>query len=163
MINYGPTDFEADLDLLAQKLMACQGLAGIGNWPFDKIYGIPRGGLPVAIALSNRMGLPLTDDPNQEKVLIVDDLVDSGATMLKYRGDRGQCFACLHVKPHSPRPEFFAREIPNEWIRYFWEGEEATIEENITRCLQFIGEDPTFQEFTKPLEDFLKRVKEGGA
>lgn len=161
MINYGPTDFEADLDILAQKLTTCQGLAGIGNWPFNKIYGIPRGGLPVAIALSNRMGLPLTDNPNQERVLIVDDLVDSGATMEKYRGDRGQCFACLHVKPHSPRPEFFSREIPNEWIQYFWEKDASdTVEENIVRCLQFIGEDPTREGLIETPARIIRAWKE---
>lgn len=135
MIVYSADDFKKDLDLLISKLVTPK-----WNDLFRRVYGVPRGGVPVAVAISERMGIPLTIDPTDPKTLIVDDLVDSGTTMLKYKG---LPFACLHVKPHSPRPDFFAREIPNEWIHYFWEAEEKPAEDHIVRCLEYIGEDPT--------------------
>lgn len=135
MITYTPEDFKSDLNLLIPQLVTPK-----WNDHFRKVYGVPRGGVPVAVALSERMEIPLTTNPYEPKTLIVDDLVDSGATMAKYPGVP---FACLHVKPHSPKPEFFAREIPNEWIHYFWEAEEKPAEDHIVRCLEYIGEDPT--------------------
>ena len=41
------------------------------------IYGMPRGGLPLAVALSNMLNLPLLMAPI-EKCLIVDDIFDTG-------------------------------------------------------------------------------------
>lgn len=141
MIHYTPAEFNDDIQILAAILMKHMAQKDrVFNPVFDKIYGVPRGGLPVAIAIGERLGLELTDNPDQEKVLVVDDLVDSGITMKRFPNNR---FACLHVKPHSPRPNFFAREIPNEWIKYFWEAEEPPIQDHIVRCLQYIGEDPT--------------------
>ena len=134
MINYSPMDFKSDLDVLVAKLST-----PFHNDLFRKVYGVPRGGVPVAVAISERMQIPLTMDPTEPKVLIVDDLVDSGRTRNRYPG---KPYACLHIKPHSPEPDFFAKRIPNDWINYFWEAEEPPIQDHIIRCLQFIGEDP---------------------
>lgn len=141
MIHYTPAEFSEDVRVLCHKLSAYRALNG-GSYdsPFTKVYGVPRGGLPVAVAVGERIGLELTDNPDQERVLVVDDLVDSGRTMKRFPN---KPFACLHVKPHSPQPDFFAREIPNDWISYFWEAEEPPIQDHIIRCLQYIGEDPT--------------------
>ena len=46
------------------------------------IYGVPRGGLVVAVMLSHRLNLPLTNKINS-KVLIVDDISDRGDTLTK--------------------------------------------------------------------------------
>ena len=156
MIIYRPKDFEEDIDLLAEKLRAYNVAAGLGNG-FKTLYGIPRGGVPVATALAGVLGLCLTDNP-AEADLIVDDLIDSRATMSKFPG---KPFACLHVKPHSPRPQFFAKLIPNEWIKYFWEGEDTnTIQKNLVRCLQFIGEDPTREGLLETPNRIVKAWKE---
>ena len=53
------------------------------------VYGIPRGGLFLAVALSYRMGLPLLRDPAR-RCIIVDDLFDTGESLrraLKTLGD----------------------------------------------------------------------------
>ncbi|MDR0920679.1 MAG: phosphoribosyltransferase [Oscillospiraceae bacterium] len=54
------------------------------------IYGIPKGGIPFAVALANFSHLPLllkasdiTDD-----TLVVDDILDSGDTLLKFNNLR---------------------------------------------------------------------------
>lgn len=44
------------------------------------IYGIPRGGLSLAVALSNRMDYPMVMHPTPG-CIILDDIMDSGETM----------------------------------------------------------------------------------
>lgn len=140
MINYSVNQFQQDITNLCIQIDEYNAQAGTKDKIIRRVYGVPRGGLPVAIALSERMGLILVDDPHTPQTLIVDDLVDSGSTMNRFPG---KPFACLHVKPHSPRPTFYAMAVPNEWINYFWEAEEPPIQDHIRRCLQYIGEDPT--------------------
>lgn len=47
------------------------------------VYGVPRGGLPLAIAISHRLSVPLLNTP-QEKALWIDDIVETGVTLRKY-------------------------------------------------------------------------------
>ncbi len=44
------------------------------------LYGVPRGGLPLAVALSHRLDLPVLKEP-QEHMILVDDIYDSGRTI----------------------------------------------------------------------------------
>lgn len=44
------------------------------------IYGVPRGGLPLAVALSHATGLPLSVHP-EWRMVCVDDIVDKGYTL----------------------------------------------------------------------------------
>jgi len=50
------------------------------NKAIKNIYGICRGGWPIAVKLSHITGLPITQKPNQKNTAIVDDILDSGAT-----------------------------------------------------------------------------------
>jgi xanthine phosphoribosyltransferase len=45
------------------------------------IYGVPRGGLPIAVALSHRLNIPLLMAPD-DNIIIVDDIWDTGKTLL---------------------------------------------------------------------------------
>lgn len=47
------------------------------------VYGIPRGGLVFAVMLSHRLSIPLLMSPT-EGCLIVDDICDSGETLVHY-------------------------------------------------------------------------------
>ena len=51
---------------------------------FSGVYGIPRGGLCLAVALSHSLGLPITNEP-KNNYLIVDDIYDTGSTLQKIR------------------------------------------------------------------------------
>jgi len=51
---------------------------------FKNVYGIPRGGLVVAIKLSHLLDIPLTFRLSKN-TLVVDDIVDSGKTLRKYK------------------------------------------------------------------------------
>ena len=93
---------------------------------YQYIYGIPRGGLIVALLLSYKTNMPLIYDyqiisnEHRSKVLVVDDIVDSGMTRSQFMNNK---FACLHLKPWArPKPDFFAR-LTKDWIVYPWEEE----------------------------------------
>lgn len=132
--HYSLGEFERDIEILASKIIADN---------YTALYGVPRGGIPVALALSKITGLPLTEWPEEEddSILVVDDLVDSGATRDKYHNND---FACLHIKDHTPAlsiPEYYI-DKKSCWIEYWWETNETPIEDSITRLIEYIGDDP---------------------
>ena len=139
-IYYSPSNFYLDVRKLSAQIKD-------SNITFTNIFGIPSGGVPLATALSSLLDIPLCEDPlmyivNNQEVLIVDDVTDSGETLLKYADF---CCAVIHHKPKSKRyPVFAAHRNVTEWIHYFWEGSEIkdSITNNITRVIQYIGEDP---------------------
>lgn len=108
-------DFDAATKLLAEKIVR----AGLR---FANVYGIPRGGLIVAVALCHRLDLPLLTDAGKigPDTLVVDDICDSGKTLLPYVG---KCTtAALHVVPGAcVRPDFFVRVRVSDWVIYPWE------------------------------------------
>jgi len=59
-----------------------------------------------------------------ENCLIVDDLVDTGATLDFIRGRTRNCtFATVFAKPQgAPKVDLYAREVPQDtWIRFPWD------------------------------------------
>ena len=93
---------------------------------FHSIYGIPRGGIMVAVRLSHILNLPiLLDNPfpfKQEHVLICDDISDSGKTLIPYKS-AGYKIATLHYRNVSEiKPDFFYSYVAHKkWINYSWE------------------------------------------
>jgi len=99
-------------------------------------YAVPRGGVPVAYLLGGMVpGLLLVDTPAEADVFI-DDLIDSGAT-------------CEQLCDEYPGKPFFAlidkrtdETYGGQWVVFPWEKDaDGSFENNITRLLQFIGED----------------------
>jgi len=108
-----------------------------------KIYGVPRGGVPVAYMLAGLMPttFELADDPNLAAVY-VDDIIDSGSTAEKWKkAHPSKHFFAMIDKLNSSGAAF-----KDAWIVFPWErGDEKEtegIEDNIVRLLQYIGEDP---------------------
>lgn len=117
----------------------------------DTIVGITRGGLIPAVLLSNQLGIPMTtveysssrgegDNKNHSndlpkikgnKILLVDDLVDSGHTMKElkdhYISQGHEVFtAVIHYKDRHNgvhEPDVWAVKVSEnfEWITYDWE------------------------------------------
>lgn len=86
-----------------------------------KIYGVPRGGLILAVALSHRLGLPLSDTVDHE-TLWVDDIVDSGATLRLVLGHC--CDYCCWVTRLQPVPVLLQAPIQlncESWVLFPWE------------------------------------------
>lgn len=115
-----------------------------------RVVGISRGGLPLGVAMSHRLGLPFTpvtaksysgkrqgeivcETPTEAlkkcsgHILLVDDLADSGRTfdflMTKIRNLTGADFttATLYYKETSIiKPDFFIEQT-DQWIVFPWE------------------------------------------
>lgn len=110
---------------------------------YKSIYPIPRGGYFTAIELSRLLNTPIECDKANidHTTLVVDDICDSGKTIKEFDGyDTAVAF----VKERSlNKVSFFGRIVPeNDWL-VFPDEHETTVEENITRILEYIGEDPT--------------------
>jgi len=100
--------------------------------PGNTIYGVPKGGMIAAGFLEQATITPYPDEAN----IILDDIVDSGRTRQKY----------LDKYPDAKFVALFEKR--DEWLVFPWEKDHPnaqgdTIQENITRMLQFIGEDPS--------------------
>lgn len=104
------------------------------------VYGIPTGGCFVAqqlAAINPRFVLMHDARPG---CLVVDDLVDSGATMAKYPNHPR---AALYYKPQSDVEWANATvQMVDGWIQFPWEAKATGPEDAVVRLLQWIGEDP---------------------
>jgi len=136
VLNYSSDDFNRDIIKL---------ISLIDFSKYTGLYGVPRGGCPLVTALASRVKLPIVANPWKQKgrkILVVDDVCDSGRTRSKFRGFD---FAVLHVKENaSPKPTYWANQVESgNWIQYWWEGDQlGDIENTIIRQLEYIGEDP---------------------
>lgn len=81
------------------------------------IYGEPRGGLSIAVALSHRLQLPLLLAP-EPGMIWVDDIVDSGRTR-----DRTNAMLCAAWFSRRPRADTIVVELckGHEWLVFPWE------------------------------------------
>ena len=93
------------------------------------IYGIPKGGLPLAVTLANRLNVPFYQIfpspigiPNKQ-YLVVDDISDEGDTLLGLRDINTYTTITLFIKPRTKFiPNFVCRHCKNtDWICYPWE------------------------------------------
>jgi GTP cyclohydrolase I len=98
------------------------------------VYAVPRGGIPVAylLCMAPWMSVRMVDRPELADI-VVDDIIDSGATMSRFTGM--PFFALINKREHPDLP----------WIVFPWEVKEGNadegIEDNIRRILQYVGED----------------------
>ena len=99
-----------------------QELELLGYQMFENIYGIPRGGLVVAVRLSHLLDIPLTETPEKKKTLIVDDICDSGKTMIKYKG---YATACIYKDKQSIYQPTWWIYKKKEFVKFPWETEET--------------------------------------
>jgi len=89
------------------------------------IYGIPRGGLIVAVALSHQLHLPLVLSPGPG-CLIVDDVLETGATMLELLTELGtdasKVAAWVWISKNPQMNEGYHRFVdPHTWVVFPWE------------------------------------------
>jgi len=118
------------------------------QYPNAKFYGVPRGGVVVA---------GLTGNPTnniEEADVIIDDLIDSGKTLERY------------AKYNKPFVALIDKRKQKDigWIVFPWEAKEQdtneTIEDNVTRLLQYFGEDVNREGLKETPKRFVKFFKE---
>lgn len=109
---------------------------------FYNVYGVPRGGLVPASIIANVLQIPLTSNPDPEKTLVIDELIDSGSTLTRFKKD-GFNTDALFRKPHSPEGLAPNAVEKDGWLVFPWEkGVETGPEDAVVRILEWIGEDP---------------------
>jgi len=55
----------------------------IRSMQITSVYGIPRSGIPLAVALAYKLNIPLVQKPD-EKSLVADDYIDTSKTIMNY-------------------------------------------------------------------------------
>jgi len=112
MINHFTwSEFDKSVEHIANK---CEFLE------FSGIYGVPRGGLCLAVALSHRLKINLISEPIKNS-LIVDDVYETGITLNTLKDIEGATFFVLFskIKPTWWNSVFISEK--SEWIVFPWE------------------------------------------
>ena len=112
MINYYTwSEFDKSVEHIANK---CKFLE------FSGIYGIPRGGLCLAVALSHKLKINLISEPKKNS-LIVDDVYESGMTLNTFRNIEGAMFFVLFSKIKPTWWNSVHISEKKQWIVFPWE------------------------------------------
>ena len=112
MIDYFTwNEFDKSVEHIANK---CKFL------DFAGIYGVPRGGLCLAVALSHKLKINLISEPMKNS-LIVDDVYETGITLNTFKDIEGATFFVLFskVKPTWWNSVFIAEK--SKWVVFPWE------------------------------------------
>ena len=112
MISYFTwSEFDKSVEHIANK---CKFLK------FSGIYGVPRGGLCLAVALSHKLKINLISEPRKHS-LIVDDVYETGITLNTLKDVEGAMFFVLFskIKPTWWNTVHISKK--REWIVFPWE------------------------------------------
>lgn len=98
------------------------------------VYGIPRGGLILAVMLSHKLSVPLLMSPTED-CLIVDDICDSGESLLHYVKNSSSpnkpkyITATMVYKDNrlGIKPDMYSRVKGEDWIIFSWESSLAEV------------------------------------
>ena len=104
-------EFDKSVEYIAKK---CKFLE------FSGIYGIPRGGLCLAVALSHKLKINLISEPIKNS-LIVDDIYETGITLKAFKHIEGAMFFVLFSKVSPTWWNSVQISEKNEWIVFPWE------------------------------------------
>ena len=107
---------------LSQITLACRGKQ------FSGVYGFPRGGLCMSVAISHLLTIPFLNEPIANS-LIVDDVYDTGFTLNKIKNLSG---ITVFVWLSKVEPVWWnAVEVcdPLEWLVFPWENPLLAVKE----------------------------------
>ncbi|MBI2020902.1 phosphoribosyltransferase [Candidatus Giovannonibacteria bacterium] len=112
-LYYSWVEFEKDIPKLVSLINKL-------HKNFDGIYGIPRGGLVLAVRLSHELNLPMIMGGVTKNTLVVDDVSDTGS-MLAPLKEREAVIVTIFYKPWSKvEPVVWLRKT-EKWIVFPWE------------------------------------------
>ena len=104
-------EFDRSVDYIANKCKLLE---------FSGIYGIPRGGLCLAVALSHKLNIKLLSKPIKNS-LIVDDVYETGLTLNSFCDIEGAMFFVLFSKKNPTWWNTVNLSNKGEWIVFPWE------------------------------------------
>jgi hypoxanthine phosphoribosyltransferase len=141
-MNYTYEEFCKGIDCIVDGIKA-------DKYKFDYIIGIARGGLIPATVLAYRLKKPILliewsyrdsgirnissevyEIIQSKKVLLVDDILDSGQTvkeLSKHIGNYKTAALVYNVKQEVPCDYFHVkidRDVTREWVTFWWDTEE---------------------------------------
>ena len=112
MISYFTwSEFDKSVEHIANK---CKVLK------FSGIYGVPRGGLCLAVALSHKLKIDMIPKPIKNS-LIVDDIYETGITLNTFKDIEGAMFFVLFSKIKPTWWNTVHISEKSEWIVFPWE------------------------------------------
>ena len=113
------SEFDKSVDYIANqcKLLKLSG-----------IYGVPRGGLCLAVALSHKLNIQLIEKPLKYS-LIVDDVFETGFTLSNFKNIEGAKFFVLVSKKEPIWWNTVNVTFKNEWIVFPWEDKKNEFKE----------------------------------
>ena len=109
--NFTWSEFDKSVEHIANR---CK------NLEFSGIYGVPRGGLCLAVALSHKLKINLITKPIKNS-LIVDDVYETGFTLNTFRDIEGVMFFVLFSKIEPTWWNTVYISKTKDWIAFPWE------------------------------------------
>ena len=112
MVSYFSwSEFDKSVEHIANKCKLLE---------FSGIYGVPRGGLCLAVALSHKLKINLISEPIKNS-LIVDDIYETGITLNNFKDIEGAMFFVLFSKIKPTWWNTVNISEKREWIVFPWE------------------------------------------
>ena len=112
-------DFDKSVDYIANQCKI---------WELSGIYGVPRGGLCLAVALSHKLNIKLIEKPIKNS-LIVDDVFETGITLSSFKDIEGANFYVLISKKKPIWWNTVDLSHKKEWIIFPWENKTNGLKE----------------------------------
>ena len=97
-------------------------------WKLSGIYGVPRGGLCLAVALSHKLNVQLIEKPLKYS-LIVDDVFETGITLSSFKDIEGANFYVLISKKKPIWWNTVNLSHKKEWVIFPWENKKNWLKE----------------------------------
>ena len=113
------SEFDKSVDYIANQ---CKFLK------FSGIYGVPRGGLCLAVALSHKLDTKLVEKPSKNS-LIVDDIFETGITLSNFKHIEGANFYVLVSKKKPIWWNTVNISYKKEWIVFPWESKKNELKD----------------------------------
>jgi hypoxanthine phosphoribosyltransferase len=115
---YSWQEFGEDIDEIVEKLKS-------RVIKIDGIYGLPRGGLPLAVSLSHALDVPLLLDGQActTNTLIVDDIADTGKSLSYF--EEHFIVTLFYHQDSTIKPDIWLRKKTDKWIVFPWENYSA--------------------------------------
>lgn len=121
--------YDQDVRALATKIKA-------RKLKFNAIYGLPRGGLVLAVSLSHILGRPLIFEASNitARTLLVDDIIETGRTLrrlVQKSKIQNPLIATIYFNKEKGtiQPTIFVRE-QKQWVVFPWETESSSKYDN---------------------------------